>query len=44
VFADWLRTAHPDFDGETPFSIMQSHAGIELVKSLLLRLMHGVVV
>lgn len=44
VFVDWLRTPHPDFDGETPFSIMHSHAGIELVKSLLLRLMNGVVV
>lgn len=44
VFADWLRTPHPDFEGDTPFSIIQSHTGIELVKSLLLRLMHGVVV
>lgn len=44
VFADWLRTPHPDFDGDTPLSILHSHTGIELVKSLLLRLMHGVVV
>lgn len=41
--AGWLRAPHPDFDGEKPIALIRTHAGIEIVKSLLLRIMHGVV-
>jgi putative toxin-antitoxin system antitoxin component (TIGR02293 family) len=40
---EWLRTPHPDFDNDAPIRLIRTHAGIDLVKSLLLRIMHGVV-
>lgn len=40
---DWLRTPHPDFDNEEPIRLLRTHTGIDLVKSLMLRIMHGVV-
>jgi putative toxin-antitoxin system antitoxin component (TIGR02293 family) len=40
---EWLRTPHPDFDNEAPIRLLKTQAGIDLVKSLLLRIMHGVV-
>jgi len=40
---DWLRTPHPDFDNEAPIRLLRTHTGIDLVKTLLLRIMHGVV-
>ncbi len=42
-FVDWLRAPHPDFDNERPITLIRTHAGIEIVKSLMLRIMHGVV-
>lgn len=41
--AEWLRAPHPDFDNEAPMRLLRTQAGIDLVKSLMLRIMHGVV-
>lgn len=40
---EWLRAPHPDFDNEAPIRLLRTHAGIDIVKSLMLRIMHGVV-
>jgi putative toxin-antitoxin system antitoxin component (TIGR02293 family) len=40
---EWLRAPHPDFDNEAPIRLLRTQAGIDIVKSLMLRIMHGVV-
>ncbi|MEM6846160.1 MAG: antitoxin Xre/MbcA/ParS toxin-binding domain-containing protein [Bacteroidota bacterium] len=42
VFRKWLLTPHRSFDGQTPFTLMTTISGAEVVKNELIRAQYGV--
>jgi len=42
VFRQWLLTPHKNFNGETPFALMTTISGAEVVKNELIRTQYGI--
>jgi putative toxin-antitoxin system antitoxin component (TIGR02293 family) len=42
VFRQWLLTPHRNFKGETPFTLMTTISGAEVVKNELIRTQYGI--
>ena len=40
--ADWLRTPHPVLEDRTPFEMLDTDAGVQLVETILGRIAYGI--